>query len=567
MDPNVIREYLVGLGFTIDQPQYAKFANALSSSHKLVEAHTSGILSQYLKWQGAVTGIFTTLTGAVIGYMDKTAMAEQENRLFAQRMFMTEAQAKRTRMALDALGQPLEAIAWDPELHGRFTQLIHDQERLQQMLGPDYLQQMHMVRDMRFELTRMEVVAQYIGMKMLSDIFKGLGLGDGNVLTFLQGKVEWLMQHGPELAQRLADTIVPVLKETYRIGKDLGEVIGLAFNVFTNLIGILTGDRSLEGTNLTFEKMAGAVEHVVGWLAIFLEKIIDAEKLTLHLITAVELAVQGNRKGAMAELGQAMSGLNAGSGFVIGSVAGSAIGGAMGIGGGPIGILGGMTGGALMGGGVGAIAGLLNPNSAPSRVPGGVALSPAGADLAAAARAFGLDPNLLAAVAHQESGGKQTDANGRIITSGAGALGIMQLMPDTARRYGVNPYDAQQNATGGAHFLSDLLRKYGGDTAAALAAYNEGETAYDRNMRTGHALPAETRNYVDAIMAQYNRSSRGGGYGGGGGGVHIDKIETHIMQPNATPAQIQDATTAAIDQRLGKLTQRDLAELGGVYTY
>lgn len=96
-----------------------------------------------------------------------------------------------------------------------------------------------------------------------------------------------------------------------------------------------------------------------------------------------------------------------------------------------------------------------------------------------AADDFGLDPQLLWAVAVTESGLRPT------ARSSVGAMGIMQLMPATAARYNVsNPYDPAQNIAAGARHLRYLLDYYKGDVIAALAAYNAGEGAVDA-YRTG----------------------------------------------------------------------------------
>ena len=83
--------------------------------------------------------------------------------------------------------------------------------------------------------------------------------------------------------------------------------------------------------------------------------------------------------------------------------------------------------------------------------------------------------------------------------SNTGAMGLMQLMPQTAAMYGVSdPFDAELNAAGGVRFLKDLLQRYGGDARRVLAAYNAGPA---RVPRTGsYSLPPETQNYVAKIL-------------------------------------------------------------------
>ena len=114
-----------------------------------------------------------------------------------------------------------------------------------------------------------------------------------------------------------------------------------------------------------------------------------------------------------------------------------------------------------------------------------------------AARQTGLDPALIQAVAQVES------AFNPHAESPKGALGLMQLMPATAQRYGVtNPLDPAANLLGGARYLSDLLRLFNDDLELALAAYNAGENAV---MKYDKQIPPyrETRAYVPRVLARY----------------------------------------------------------------
>src|SRR5258706_13539996 len=114
-----------------------------------------------------------------------------------------------------------------------------------------------------------------------------------------------------------------------------------------------------------------------------------------------------------------------------------------------------------------------------------------------ASKAYGVDSSLVHAVISAESAYNQT-AGPR-----TGAMGLMQLMPDTARRYGVqNMMDPTENIHGGVRSLRDLLAIFKGRVDLAIAAYNAGENAVTR---PGHKIPpyAETRHYVPKVLGFY----------------------------------------------------------------
>jgi soluble lytic murein transglycosylase-like protein len=123
---------------------------------------------------------------------------------------------------------------------------------------------------------------------------------------------------------------------------------------------------------------------------------------------------------------------------------------------------------------------------------------------------YGLPPELVRAVIRQES------AYDPFAVSVKGAQGLMQLMPGTARRFGVQDvFDPAENVLGGVKYLRFLLDRYEGDTRLALAAYNAGEGAVDRY--SGVPPYAETRDYVERIAGKprsQDKAASGGEYEG-----------------------------------------------------
>jgi soluble lytic murein transglycosylase-like protein len=115
-----------------------------------------------------------------------------------------------------------------------------------------------------------------------------------------------------------------------------------------------------------------------------------------------------------------------------------------------------------------------------------------------ASKAYGVEPSLVHAVISAES------AYNQYAVSRTGAMGLMQLMPETARRYGVqNMMDPTENIHGGVRYLADLLTLFKGRIDLVVAAYNAGENAV---IRYGHKIPpyAETRHYVPRVLGFYH---------------------------------------------------------------
>jgi soluble lytic murein transglycosylase-like protein len=141
------------------------------------------------------------------------------------------------------------------------------------------------------------------------------------------------------------------------------------------------------------------------------------------------------------------------------------------------------------------------PPAVPAASPAATAPSPAPEQLAdRAAQKYGLPSSLLRSVMKAESGFHPQ------AVSAKGAVGLMQLMPSTARDLGADPRDPAQNVDAGARYLRALLEKYSGELRPALAAYNAGPGAVER---FGGVPPfSETLEYIRRIEREWKASAK-----------------------------------------------------------
>ena len=516
--PNILDEYMLKLGAVVDQSGMAHFQRAFQEAASVATTNLADIASGALKVEATLVGAFATIGGAILGMVDKVAMADQEYRLFALHMYMSKDAARSLKVAMDALGQPLENLMWDTELRGRTHQLIEDQKMMAAEIGPDFDANMRKVRDVRFEVTRLEVGVKYLGFAIVNDLMRALGPGADVLLKKLRDFNEWFIKNLPQIASKLTTYLVPILKDIWRIITDIWQVAMDFAGVFDTIVGLLSGDHTLMGV-ASFDKFAHSIEIVVHWIAV----------ATDYLSNFIGL-LAGTVGGAS-----------------IGGVLGTIIGGIAGIEGGPVGIVAGGIAGGTTGTAIGGIAG---------GVTGGIfdlyrhfALHGGDQSSLTSQGSFTPSSTLVNAMMGQESGGDNA------AVSRKGAVGLMQLMPGTAKALGVNPRDPAQNLAGGTEYMRQMLARYGGNVPEALGAYNAGPGRMDAFLAGKATLPNETKNYIASVLARTGVT----------GNVQVGSIVINVTQPGASPEQISNHVISKLRDESAKLVQRNQQEWAQLY--
>ena len=323
---NILNEYLVKLGFTTDTVGYAQFANQLRDVSSLVSSQYLGMAKKVVEFQVAGVGAFGAIGAAALGILDKTAMADQQYRLLALHLYTTLPVARELKIALDALGQPLENVMWDPESAARFHQLVKDQQVLTEELGPDFEAQMKTIRDVRFEFSRFGVELQYLTMFVVKDLAEAFGTNIQGLLEKMRNFNSWFITHMPEIAQWIATKLKPILLDVRDVLKETGRLARDLALTFTNLVATISGDKSLEGMTFSWEKFGTAIDKAANKMEDIIIDILHFERLLTHLSSGVADIFSGNWVEAKKEFAAANELFTAGSGAAGGAGAGALIG-------------------------------------------------------------------------------------------------------------------------------------------------------------------------------------------------------------------------------------------------
>lgn len=477
------------------------------------------------------------------------------------------------------------------------------------------------IRAIHWELNYLgEELENYIGPLVIDQVSKAFGGED--ILTRLQKFQTWVTEHAPEITSTFAQYIIPILKDVKHVGDDVVDVAEHIGSAFIHIVGAINGDDSLSGGKLTVENFGKAIDEVADDMVSFTDAVTSAVDEVLDLITAMVQLATLHPIEAIRSLQKAGHDSTPGGNTVLGFSALSAVGtagaaaaavkigsrllGGAAAGGAATGeaaAAGGAAGGAVLAPllGIFAAASLADwidkthpiaPNSwgakelswenkfaplrwinslrddgTPSSPSNTTPATPSGvtskSDLHAlidkVSAQYGINPILAHAVAGHESNESQYDAKGKLKVGDAGDTGVFQLIPSTAREYGVDASDTGQNVDGGIRLLRDLGKHYHGNIEEVLAAYNWGSGRVDDLIKKhgrfdASYLQPKQRDYIKDVEER----------------MRTIQITNNIYpSPNHSEKeiakQVTDQTEAALRANSRRQNMSNIAKLGSPY--
>lgn len=159
MSMDVIKDYLVSLGFSVDMNQFNRANKAINDLGKTIESQTAGMSKNFAIASTAIVGALVSVATATAGVIERVATLDMEYQKLGLHMWVSTQQAKEMKLALDAMGQSAEDVAWIPELRAQYNALVN-QGREMQTPG-DASGQLQNMRQIGFEFQRMKLEASF----------------------------------------------------------------------------------------------------------------------------------------------------------------------------------------------------------------------------------------------------------------------------------------------------------------------------------------------------------------------------------------------------------------------
>lgn len=231
---NTIKEYLVELGFHVDEVSMRKFKDGLKISAVAAENIVGGMAKTFVIAGGAVAAALTAVGAGLISLGVSAARKDLEYQMFARRMFIGADAARSMKIALDALGVSVEELIWGPpEVAERYQQLIKDQRDMIRILGGDTGEKaLRKIRDIEFQFTRMGPEIQRFGIRLTEDVLNKLFGRPDSLENRLKDFNEWFKNNIPAISDKISNVLAPAFRTVWDITKGI-------FNATVGFVGAL----------------------------------------------------------------------------------------------------------------------------------------------------------------------------------------------------------------------------------------------------------------------------------------------------------------------------------------
>lgn len=233
---DVVKDYLVSLGYKVNKTEYAEFAGSIKKLDNLTTGLTSNLAKTVTSASVVVTGFLASVVGGVAGFLDGIAQADMDTEKFAKRMWMTEEAARSLEIVLNAMGEDLhsmEDVAMNEELRKYFFALRKEGERL---LPPKELQEkLQGIREIRFEFMRFRQIVSYGAQWVSFYLTKYLDEPLGGIKSKLGEMNDFLVKNLPEIANKVAKGLMVVLKLAESLVWAIGGIVRAIKDVWDSI--------------------------------------------------------------------------------------------------------------------------------------------------------------------------------------------------------------------------------------------------------------------------------------------------------------------------------------------
>ena len=230
---DIIKSYLISLGFEADDEAYRKFNSAISRAASEVSRNTDIMSGSWVKAGAITVGAIGSIITSVSMLLDSISKADLGYQSFAMRMHMAKDAAKEFKIVTDAMGKSQEEISWIKELNVQYKELMRQSASM--ALPGDYSTQMEFIRGIRFEFTRLKVESVYalewIGYYLVKDLIDPLNQTKFSFKDFN----DYLQNNMSQITRKIADVISTLMKPILSLSEAIKDYSSVFKNLWENM--------------------------------------------------------------------------------------------------------------------------------------------------------------------------------------------------------------------------------------------------------------------------------------------------------------------------------------------